>query len=192
MFTATATASQTGTSTSTSTATGNTLEEAISNANKIAKNSSIYGLAPPTLVGSDKHACQKFCLSCIDFRFVDDTSYYMCCIGDSNNYDQFILAGASLGYNGIPDYDSWPICCNDHIQLSHDLHSITEVNIFDHMECGAYKMVYTEEELAGDGEFKLHVENLHKAEKTILSQFPFITKVNKYIFDLNFKPIAIP
>jgi hypothetical protein len=192
VFTATATATQTGTSTSTSTATGNTLEEAVNNANKIALNSATYGLAPPTLVGSDKHTCEKFCLSCIDFRFVDDTSYYMSCIGDSNNYDQFILAGASLGYNGITGYDSWPICCNDNLQLSHNLHSISEVNIFDHLECGAYKMVYTEEELKGDGEFKLHVENLNKAERTILNKFPFVKKVNKYIFGMDFKPMVIP
>jgi len=192
VFTATATQSASGTSTSESTATGNTFEEAIHNANKVALSSAIYGLAPPTLVGSDKQSCELFCLTCIDFRFVDDTSYYMSCIGNSNNYDQFILAGASLGYNGIQDYYNWILCCDQHIALSRDLHSITEISIFDHLECSAYKIVYSEEELAGDGEFKLHVENLDKAEKTILHKYPFITKVNKYIFDLNFKPIVIP
>jgi hypothetical protein len=32
-------------------------------------------------------------------------------------------------------------------------------------------MSYTEEELAGDGEYNKHVEKLKKAEKTILQKF---------------------
>jgi hypothetical protein len=46
-------------------------------------------------------------------------------------------------------------------------------------------LVYTPEQLAGDGEYNLHIENLNKAEITIKEKFPFIIKVNKFIMDLN-------
>jgi len=36
-------------------------------------------------------------LSCMDFRLLDDTTVFMNARGYNNNYDQFILAGASLG-----------------------------------------------------------------------------------------------
>lgn len=60
------------------------------------------------------------------------------------------------------------------------------------MKCGAYKLQYTPEQLAGDGEYKLHVENLIKAEKTLKEKFPFIKTVNKYIMQLNGEATRIP
>jgi hypothetical protein len=34
----------------------------------------------------------------MDFRLVDDLVYFMDSIGLNNNYDQFVLAGGSLGF----------------------------------------------------------------------------------------------
>jgi hypothetical protein len=188
MFSATASA----TSSATSTATGNTMEEAVNNANTSANTSAYYSLIHPSHPSPDQKSCEKFVLSCIDFRFIDDYGNYMNVLGNSNNYDQFILAGSSLGYNGIPGYENWIPCCDQHIELAPDLHSINTVIIFDHLDCGAYGLVYTPEELAGDGEFKLHVKNLNTAEKTLREKYPFLVKVNKIIFDLDYKPITIP
>jgi hypothetical protein len=190
--TATATATANGTSTSTSTATGSTPDEAYKNAYNSALTSAKYSLSKLEQPPPEQTTCEQFCLSCIDFRFIDDIGYYQNIKEKINNYDQFILAGASLGYNGIPGYENWTLCCDQHIQIARDLHKITEVVLFDHLECGAYALVYTPEELAGDGEFKLHVENLNKAEATILKTYPFITKVKKFIFDLNYTAIPIP
>ena len=191
-YSATATASCSGTSTASSTATGNSLSEAINNANKAALTSAKFALVPPPHVYEDQHTCKYLILSCIDFRFVDDAGYYMNIKGNCNNYDQFVLAGASLGYNGIDGYENWILCCNQHIELSHELHEISEMTIFDHLNCSAYKLEYTSEQLAGDGEFNLHVENLNKAEKTLKEKYSFLEKVNKIIFDLDFNAIIIP
>jgi hypothetical protein len=189
-FTATSTATASGTSTATSTATGNNTQEAINNAYEAALTSAKYSLASLEQPPPEQKTCEQFCLSCIDFRFVSDLGYYQNVKGKINNYDQFILAGASLGYNGIPDYENWTLCCDQHIQIARDLHQITEVDLFDHLNCGAYTLVYTPEEIANN-EFQLHVENLNKAEATILKKYPFVTKVRKYIFDLSYNPIPV-
>jgi hypothetical protein len=46
-------------------------------------------------------------LTCIDFRLIDDTTIFMNKIGLNNNYDEFIVAGASLCYNKS---DKEPFC----------------------------------------------------------------------------------
>ena len=191
-YSATASASYRGTSTANSTATGNTLCEAKENAKKSALTSAKFALVPPPHVDVNQDTCKDLILSCIDFRFVDDAGYYMNIKGNCNNYDQFVLAGASLGYNGISGYENWILCCNQHINLSYELHGISEITIFDHLNCGGYKLEYTPEQLEGDGEFNLHVENLNKAEKTLKEKYSFLEKVNKIIFDLNFNAIIIP
>jgi len=139
----------------------------------------------------NKKTCKCLTLSCMDFRFVDDITHFMNCNGNRNNYDHFVLAGASLGYNGIPGYKNWIPVFNETVGLARKLHKISEITIFDHLGCGAFKLAYKPEQLKGDGEFNLHVENLNKAEKTLKAKFPFIKKVNKIIFDLNYKPIHI-
>jgi hypothetical protein len=180
------------TSSATGTGTGGTKVEAYNNAYRSALTSAKYSLQPLEQPPLEKKTCETFCLSCIDFRFVDDLSFYQNKKGKVNNYDQFILAGSSLGYNGIPDYENWKLCCDQHIELAYQLHHIYEVDLFDHLNCGAYNLVYTPEQLEGDGEFKLHVENLNKAEATILQKYSFVKKVNKYIFDLSYNAIPIP
>ena len=63
----------------------------------------------------------------------------------------FVLAGASLGYNqsaGINLNNSityvttsvspWHLVFDEHVDLALALHGITEIWVFDHMDCGAY------------------------------------------------------
>ena len=45
-------------------------------------------------------------ISCMGFRLIDDTCRFMDRIGSSNNYDQFILLGASLKFNQTK-YHHW-------------------------------------------------------------------------------------
>ena len=44
------------------------------------------------------HNAQKFLICCMDFRLCDDIVKFMNEKGWNNNYDQFVLAGASLGF----------------------------------------------------------------------------------------------
>jgi len=192
MFSATATATCSECASGSASATGNTLDEAIQNANQAALLSAQIALRKPFPPNPNAHA-KVILLNCIDYRFVDFEDYLLDSTGYLQSFDQFILAGASLGYNGIPGYSpNWQNCCNDHITLADELHDIEGVVIIDHLSCGAYKLVYTPEQLEGDGEFKLHVENLNQAEITIKNTFSFIKKVTKYIMDLDGKAVLVP
>jgi len=193
MFTASASASCSASASATATGTGNTLEEANQNANVSALLSAQIALRKPLPNNPTAHLAKTCLINCIDFRLLDYENFLLDSTGYLYNFDEFILAGASLGYNGINGYyPQWQNCCNDHIQLSHQLHEIDEITIIDHLSCGAYKLQYTPEQLAGDGEYKLHVQNLNQAEITIKNKFPFINTVNKFIMDLNGKATRIP
>ena len=192
MFSATARVSSNATSIATATATGNNLDEAIQNANNAALLSAKYSFVKPFGPPVSQTTCSQFCLSCIDFRFVDNITYYQNVKGNINDYDKFVAPGSSLAYNGIPGYETYVESINATIPLAYDLHKIDEVSIFDHLECGAFGLVYTPEQLAGDGEFKLHVENLDKAAKTILEKYSFIKTVKKFIIDMSYNTIEIP
>lgn len=96
-------------------------------------------------------------LACIDPRYTAILNWFLKSYKKlKNNYDLFILAGSSLGYNqasgtsfeypvGFPvtynvshTKSNWDTIFNDHIELAKALHGITEIWVFDHMDCGAY------------------------------------------------------
>jgi hypothetical protein len=83
-----------------------------------------------------------------------------------NKYDEFILAGSSLGYNtalnfdpshtyssarfaGDPDKDPsfnfWSAAFSQHLDIAILLHDITNIIIIDHLECGAYKTFFSKQ-----------------------------------------------
>ena len=96
-------------------------------------------------------------LTCIDFRLIDDIVNHMNKLGYLNNYDKFILADASLGFNSSND-DSCKKLFEEHINLAKDLHNIEEIIIINHLRCGMYENVYCE--LSINKEFTKHKENL--------------------------------
>lgn len=56
------------------------------------------------------------------------------------DYDQFILAGASLGYCH-PDkknFGHWARTFNDHLRIALKLHEVKEIVFFDHEDCGMF------------------------------------------------------
>ena len=59
---------------------------------------------------------EAFAVSCMDFRLVDDMVYFMDGLGYNNNYDQFVLAGASLGFTQ-EKYPSWGQALLDHLAI---------------------------------------------------------------------------
>jgi hypothetical protein len=92
--------------------------------------------------------------NCMDFRLRDNTNCNLNCKGYYNNYDEVIAAGVSLGYNGLSvpppmqaNYSSstfigWSDYIDTHITLGHLLHSINEILIVEHCQCGAYASHY--------------------------------------------------
>ncbi len=122
-------------------------------------------------------------LACMDFRLIDDEVYFFNRKGYTNNYDKFILAGASLGYNQ-DTFPAWGETFDKHIQLAIDLHHIDEIIVMDHMGCGAYKILYNKPSLSKEEELELHKENLTKFKNIINNKFPSL-KVTTYLMNLD-------
>lgn len=121
-------------------------------------------------------------LSCIDFRF--DFRFVNFSKGEyMDNYDKFSLAGASLGYNQNT-FPEWRETCNKHIELAKQLHDIDEVIVLDHMDCGAYRILYDNPTLSRQEEYELHKKNLNKFKAMINEKFPLL-KVTTLLMDVD-------
>jgi carbonic anhydrase len=113
---------------------------------------------------------QALVLSCMDFRFVNDTNYFLN-KQYKDDYNKFSLAGASLGYNQ-DKFKEWSTTFDKHIQLSKDLHDINEIVVVDHMDCGAYRILYDSPNMSKEEEYQLHRKNLNKFRELIHKKHP--------------------
>ena len=114
---------------------------------------------------SSSHAIKALVITCIDYRLIDEAVTFLDGKGYNNEYDEFILAGASLGYNtslSALNYSGWNTVLENHIDISYSLHKIEEIIVMDHMECGAYKAQYGASTLSSSYvETKYHIQNLN-------------------------------
>jgi hypothetical protein len=151
----------------------------------------------------DKKTCKAFVLDCIDFRLRDNIQCNLTNLGYKNNYDEFVAAGASLGYVGLnsmaiegtgePTFPVWYQMIDEHIKVAYDLHLINTLIIVDHMGCGAYSVAYTDLSLNTQEEYDLHIKNLNNTAELLLKKFgqngsvmtiPNLV-IKKYIIALN-------
>jgi carbonic anhydrase len=143
----------------------------------------------PTQDQMHAHTARALVLNCMDFRLIDDLTRYFDQAGYNNNYDDFILAGASLGFNQTK-FPQWRETFLKHVELAETLHHISELIIVDHMQCGAYKYFYDQPNLPEAKEKELHVKNLNEMERTIKQLFPQL-KVKKLLMNLDGSVIPI-
>jgi carbonic anhydrase len=111
-------------------------------------------------------------LSCMDFRLVDETARYMAGRGLRDKYDHVILAGASLG--ALTDkYPAWNKTFWEHLDIAIQLHKIKKVIVLDHRDCGAYKVVLSED-FAKDPakETEIHATKLRELRKLVSEKYP--------------------
>jgi carbonic anhydrase len=128
-----------------------------------------FGLAHPRSAEAAGHA-EALLLSCIDYRLTDKVAAYMDGRGLRENYDQVILAGASLG--AVTDkYPEWGRTFHEHLGLAIKLHDIHRVILLDHRDCGAYKLILGKD-LTGDAEKRLHAGEQHRLAREIRHQQP--------------------
>jgi len=105
-------------------------------------------------------------LGCIDPRFASQLEWFLTHqAGIFGQYDLFVLAGASLGVNQAQSYrelpgaggesatdgknynngldilNNWDSNFYAHLSIAMRIHDITDVWIFDHLDCGAYKLI---------------------------------------------------
>jgi len=163
-------------------------------------------ISPSTPVPSgdieDNHKAKALVITCIDFRLIDEAEAYLNNLALLNEYDEMIVAGASLGYNtscnkvqlpagyllkSTSNSTLWTDCVDDHINISSALHSIFEIIVIDHLGCGAYKGQFGQ--LSIYDELKNHVEQLNTFRTTINTKYqkaPYnITSVIPSLMSLN-------
>jgi hypothetical protein len=137
----------------------------------------------PTQNQLTAHTAKAIVLTCMDFRLIDDAVLFFNSLGINNNYDEFILAGASLGYNQTV-YSAWSETFDKHIELAEQLHDITDVIVVDHMQCGAYKLFYKYQSITRVEEIALHKQNFIIFTQTINQKYPQLN-VSYYLMDLD-------
>jgi hypothetical protein len=118
----------------------------------------------PTVVSAAPRAAgatEALLLNCMDFRLVNEVSTYMNERGMTNQYDQVILAGASLAV-ATDKFPAWSETFWQHLEIAIRLHQIQRVIAMDHRDCGAYRVALGQD-FAQDpvGETAIHTEHLH-------------------------------
>ena len=128
-------------------------------------------------------------LSCMDFNFMTNIVEKLNNLGYKYNYNNFTLAGSSLGYNNSEKLQ-WRQSFHDHAELSIKLHNIQEIFIIDHMDCCSYKLHYGIENCLRC-EPDLHKEQLYTCIQRLKVRFPklkykaFIVNLDGNLFELH-------
>ncbi len=123
-------------------------------------------------------------LTCMDLRVLDEASEYLHEKGLKNEYDHIVMAGAALGVLSKPE--TWGATFWDHLGLAIQLHKIDEVYIFEHQDCGAYRLLLdpSRQGVLDQPVSEKHAH--HEQSRTLATQiqerFPAIKKVElRYI-----------
>lgn len=128
------------------------------------------------------HTAKAMLVTCMDFRLREDVHKFMIQKGYDVNYDQFVLAGVSLGFNQTQN-PYWADALIEHIKISKQLHHIKKVILMDHLDCGAYKSfcpgIKSEAE-----EMEEHKKNLAIAAERLQKEFPDL-KIKKKIMHMS-------
>ena len=118
------------------------------------------------------HFAEAMILSCIDYRFIDTViSFLETDPVLSLRYDLSTLAGASLGYNQNK-FKCWRPTFIQLVELAIELHHIKQLIVFDHMDCGAYQLLYPDIELNTEEERQLHIKNIRQFIRSSKKIFP--------------------
>lgn len=124
-----------------------------------------------------------FVLSCMDYSLVDKTIELLkneCCMDE---FDHFILAGASLGYNQIK-YPDWKTAFTEHLDLAIEMHNIKKIIVLEHEGCSAYRMLYEDDDVNIYNENSYHFMNMIQFVNTMQELYPDIP-VECYLLPLN-------
>jgi len=115
-----------------------------------SKEQNQYKIVTPVGLPSDNTTAKAMVLACIDPRYTYATEQFLINQLDATNkYDLFALAGSPLGPSFLGDTGPLYIPADyqeiffEHLQIARALHSITDVWVFDHLDCGAYKNFYS-------------------------------------------------
>ena len=142
--------------------------------------------------------CAAVVSNCVDFRFIDPVVNQMNCAGLNNNYDNIAIPGVSvfINYEGtdptlLSYKDTYTKYFETSLVLADVLHAVKSLVIVEHLDCGAYKAVYGDEEYYNNA-IPLHKENIKKLAKFVLTNYSYyINRVFGYILTGNGDLIAV-
>ena len=165
-------------------------------------NTNISDYVPPNT------GAKVLVLGCIDPRYASLLSSFLINYKDVQfSYDLLTLAGASIGVNqsyltypsllrtagvagsqyplnSIPQFGvNWGSMFFQHINIALALHSITEIWVFDHLDCGAYKAILG---LSSDLDLAIHTTELTKLKGFINTTYPALA-FKGFVMDTNGK-----
>jgi len=120
------------------------------------------------------HHASYLLVSCIDFRLRDEVANFMQQRIGKDTYDEFVIAGASLGaFN--EKYPHWAKTFADTVELAIKLHAVTHVIFLDHRSCGAYKLLKGENCCDDKAiETNVHTEQFKAVRAMMKEKFPDI------------------
>lgn len=113
------------------------------------------------------HKAKALFLSCIDFRFIDTTIRLLEGEEQCQCFDSFCLAGCCLGSN---TFTKWRDVFKQHVVIAESLHHIDKIIFIEHMDCGAYKLIYGE--ITREEERALHIKNVREAYQKFKLIYP--------------------
>jgi hypothetical protein len=163
----------------------------------------VYLIIPVPLVESiTGHTAKAMLLTCMDYRFSERIGLFMASKDLTNQYDHFILAGASLGMSSEldPMVEPWRRTWFEHLDLAVQLHKISSVIIIDHEDCGAYRELLGFDHETEDmdnpniipmAEVDIHSKYLREAYTKIRQRYPTLT-IELYMIGLKQNTISIP
>ena len=134
---------------------------------------------------------EVFLLSCMDYRLISDVTRYMAGQGYDDNYDQVILAGASLA--AVTDkFPDWNLTFWQHLDIAIQLHGITKFIALDHRDSGAYRVIFNKD-FAQDpvAETMIHTEVMKTLNKQVAEKYPSLTR-EYYLMSLDTRVEKLP
>lgn len=121
-----------------------------------------------------EHKADALLLSCIDYRLVDSTVQFINGTGLKDRFDYFILAGAGLSVAGDHkhgEFADWDRVYFQHVELANKLHKINQIILVEHMDCGAYQLVFGSD-ITADFEYQKHLETINRFKQLINQKYP--------------------
>lgn len=109
--------------------------------------------------------------------------------GDRGSYPNNVLADGAAGIGNLGE--SWGPTFFDHLSVARALHQITEVWVFDHLDCGAYKAILFGNLAENDDSIYPHITEMQKLQTNINSFTNGTDPLNAAPYSLSFKGFVI-
>lgn len=135
-------------------------------------------------------SAKVFLISCMDFRLLDDIVHAMNDLGYNNNYDQFIVAGSSLGVCQ-DKFPHWGKTCIEHMEIGSKLHDFKKIIVIDHEDCGAFKKFFPELIDNVELERQYHAKFIQQLYEILFTNFPNM-EFESYLMNLDGKITTVP